>query len=232
MTFDDPRLLDGMRAQLQARDAAVGEGARQVGWKLGLGTTAAAEKFVLDRPLVGYLLDRGLLEDGAKVSVGGWTRPVLEPEVAVHIGSDVGPGASYDEVRAAVVGASVAVELVDLHRQPDRPEDVVGVLTGNIFHRHVLLGHLVPGCKSSAGLAATVTVDGMDAATAEDASAMTGDLLELVRLTAEQLAAVGERLAAGEVIITGSVVPPVPVTAGQRVEVEVATLGSLTISFR
>ncbi len=232
MTVDDPRLLDGMRAQLRARDAAVGEGARQVGWKLGFGTVAAGEKFSLDRPLIGFLLDRGLLEDGAVVSVDGWMRPVLEPEVAVHIGSDIGPGASYDAVREAVAGASVAVELADLDTQPQGPEDVTDVLSGNIFHRHVLLGPLVPGCLSSAGLAATVTVDGLRAAATEDSSAITGDLLELVRLTAEQLAAVGERLVAGEVVITGSVVPPLPVAAGQRVDVEVSALGRLTLSLR
>jgi 2-keto-4-pentenoate hydratase len=46
----------------------------------------------------------------------------------------------------------------------------------------------------------------------------------------ELLAACGERLRAGEVVITGSVVAPVPVAPGQRVVVELGPLGGLSVS--
>ncbi len=232
MSASDPRVLDGMRAQLAGRDDALAGGANQLGWKLGFGTGASMRKFELGQPLVGYLLDSGLLDDGASVALRGWHRPVLEPEVAVHLGSDVEPGASYVDVRGAVAGLSVAIELADLHPQPDGPADVRAVLGGNIFHRHVLLGPLVTGRTSSSNLAAAVIVDGAEVAAIEDASSLTGELVELVSSTASQLGAVGERLVAGQVVITGSVVPPLTVAAGNRVEVQVAELGSLTLSFR
>lgn len=232
MTVDDPRVLEGMRTQLARRDDAVAGGDRPIGWKLGFGTAASLQKFDLTQPLVGFLLDSGLLHDGAEVSFAGWTRPVLEPEVAVHVASDIEPGASYDTVRAAIAGLSVAIELADLHPAPERPGDVSDVLAGNIFHRHVLLGRPVIGHTGSGGLRATVTLDAAEAASTDDASALTGDLVELVRQTVDQLAVVGERLRAGQVVITGSVVPPVPVEAGQHVEVTVADLGRLTVSFR
>ena len=50
-----------------------------------------------------------------------------------------------------------------------------------------------------------------------------------MRLTAELLDACGERLCTGEIVITGSVVPPQPVAAGQRVRVELGPLGALTL---
>jgi 2-keto-4-pentenoate hydratase len=42
----------------------------------------------------------------------------------------------------------------------------------------------------------------------------------------------GEQLRAGDVVITGSVVPPLPVTPGRTVAVEFTTLGGLSVSLR
>lgn len=229
MSIKDPRLLTGLRQQLAGRDHAVDAGARQIGWKLGFGTAASMQKFDLGQPLVGYLLDSGLVDDGAEVSLAAWANPVLEPEVAVHLGSDVDPGASYDDVRAAIAGVSVAIELADLSPAPAQPGDVADILAGNIFHRHVLLGPVVAGRPSSAGLGASVTVDGAEVAATSDASELTGDLVELARQMVEQLGVVGERLRAGHVVITGSVVSPLPVAAGQRIVVDIADVGRLSV---
>ena len=51
----------------------------------------------------------------------------------------------------------------------------------------------------------------------------------MVRLTAELLAASGERLRAGDVVITGSIVAPVKVASGESVTAEIDPLGSLTV---
>ena len=63
----------------------------------------------------------------------------------------------------------------------------------------------------------------------DDPAALVGELVEVVRLTAETLAACGELLRAGEVVITGSMVPPQPVAAGQRVSVDLGPLGALAL---
>ena len=41
---DDPRVRRGMERQLELRRRMLGDGARPIGWKLGLGTTAAMEQ--------------------------------------------------------------------------------------------------------------------------------------------------------------------------------------------
>jgi 2-keto-4-pentenoate hydratase len=51
-----------------------------------------------------------------------------------------------------------------------------------------------------------------------------------VRLTAERLAAGGEHLRAGDVVITGSIVPPLNVAPGERITAEIEPLGSLTVA--
>ena len=222
----DDRIARGMRSQLAVRDERLRGGERQIGWKVGFGAPAAAAALAIDRPLVGFLLDSGLLQDGQDVPVGSWTKPMLEPEIAAYIARDVEPGASWDDVRAAIGGLSSAIELADVDPPP---EDVSAILAGNIFHRHVLLGPVDRERSTGDGIGGRVVIDGAEVAATDDPSALTGELVEVVRLTAELLDACGERLRAGEVVITGSATPPQPVAPGQRVTAELGPLGALTL---
>jgi 2-keto-4-pentenoate hydratase len=230
VTALDQRIAAGMRAQLTSRREKLSAGDRPLGWKVGFGSAAAGARLDIDRPLVGFLLRSNLLPDGAEVAVGDWAAPVLEPEIAVHLAHDVPSGASWDGVRQAVGGLSAAIELADVDPPPT---DVRQILAGNIFHRHVLLGPVRPGWTPPADIGASVLVDGQEIVATDDATALTGETVEVVRLTAELLELCGERLRAGDVVITGSVVAPVPVTGGGRtVAVDLGTLGKLSVSLR
>ena len=47
-------------------------------------------------PLVGFLTRNARVQSGGSVSFAGWSKPVVEPEIAVHIGRDVPAGADRD----------------------------------------------------------------------------------------------------------------------------------------
>ena len=215
-----------MRAQLELRRARLGAGERPLGWKVGFGGRAGAELLGTNRPLVGFLTDRGLLPDGARVPVGGWTAPALEPEIAVHVARDVGPEAPWDEVRSAIRGLSAAIELADVTAPPVEPE---AILAGNIFHRHVVLGPVSEGRSRATGITGRLLRDGQEVARTDTPEALTGEVVEVVRLTAELLGASGERLRGGDVVITGSIVPPLRVASGQRWRAELDPLGALSV---
>jgi 2-keto-4-pentenoate hydratase len=229
MSALDERIAAGMRAQLASRRERLGAGERALGWKVGFGSAAARDRLGTDRPLVGYLLAGNLLPDGAEVSLDGWAAPALEPEIAVHLARDVPPGASADAVRGAVGGLSAAIELVDVHPPST---DVRQILAGNVFHRHVLLGPVHEGWIPPADLSGAALVDGAEVAATGDVTALTGDTLDVVRLTAELLDLCGERLRAGDVVITGSVVPPVSLVPGHTVTADLGPLGRLSVTLR
>jgi 2-keto-4-pentenoate hydratase len=224
--MSDARIERGMAAMLELRRARLDEGDRPVGWKVGFGAPAALELLGTDRPLVGFLTDRGLVEDGATVSLAGWTQPMLEPEIAVHLARDVEGDATHDDVRAAIGGLSAAIELADLDPPPADPE---AILAGNIYHRHVLLGPVDEGRASADGVHGRLLRDGEEIAATTTPEAATGELAEVVRSAAEVLAANGERLRAGDVLITGSMVPPVKVAPGETITAEIPPLGALTV---
>jgi 2-keto-4-pentenoate hydratase len=223
----DERIATGMRALLAARDERVRDGERQIGWKFAFGAPAAAERLGIDRPLVGILMDAGVVEDGAEVAIGSWTSPVLEVEIAAHLRRDVAPDASWDDVRDAIGGLAAAIELVDLDGPRD---DIPAVLAVNIFHRHVTLGPVRAGHATADGITASVRIDGEEVVATDDPTALTGELVEMLRLTAEQLGACGELLSAGDVVIAGAVVTPQPVAPGRRIEARLDPLGTLSLA--
>jgi 2-keto-4-pentenoate hydratase len=220
---EDPRVLRGMERQLELRRNLLDDGARPVGWKLGFGTPAAMRTLGTTAPLVGFLVDRGRLDTGAACAIGGWSRPMAEPEVAIHVAADVPAGADRETAAAAVGGLGAAFELADL----GDASDVEEVLAGDIFHRHFVLGPVVK--DPAEDLRARVRLNEADPRTVEDPYELTGDPASVVAHVATHLAALGERLRAGEVIIAGSIIPPIAVTPGDRLRYRLEPLGELVL---
>ena len=73
--------------------------------------------------------------------------------------------------------------------------------------------------------------NGTEVAHTSDPQANTGDLIDIVRHVADVLAACGERLRAGQIIITGSIVPPLWVEAGEEVVFQLDPIGGVSIRF-
>ncbi len=210
MSALDPRIAAGTAAMLATRAAALAAGARHLGWKLAFGAPASMAAFGTDRPLVGFLTRDRLLPSGAAVDISTWTRPVLEAEIAAHLGSDPGPTPTPAQALAAVSGWSVAIELADVDHTPT---DLERVLAGNVFHRHVLLGPVVTTLPDD--LTVSVERDGETVVATSDPWALTGDLGTILASAASTLAVCGASLSPGEVVIAGSVVLPVDLTGGQ-----------------
>jgi len=205
--WDDPRIARGMQRQLAERRARIAAGEKPLGWKVGLGAKPAMDRLNIKMPLVGYMMQKSLVANGSTASVAGWTQPVAEPEVAVHMAADLSGGADRAATIAAIGALGPAIELADLNPPP---ADVEVALAGNIFHRHVILG---PADRSRAGarldgLTGLVFRRGTQVARQEDLQANIGNIVDIVAHVAGTLAAYGERLCGGDVIITGSIVPP------------------------
>ncbi|HXV10400.1 MAG TPA: fumarylacetoacetate hydrolase family protein, partial [Burkholderiales bacterium] len=86
------------------------------------------------------------------------------------------------------------------------------------------------GCRLE-GLACRVLRNGVESARTADPQALTGDYIDIVRHVADVLDACGQRLEAGDVIITGSITPPLWVEAGDEIHFELEPVGALSASF-
>jgi 2-keto-4-pentenoate hydratase len=230
--WEDPRVVRGMRVQLDLRRQRLAGGDKSLGWKVGFGAPAMLKQLGIGGPLVGFLTQNARVQPGGSVSLAGWAKPVAEPEIAVHIGRDVPADADCDAAAAAIAGISPAIELVDVHTPPQDPERILGE---NIYQRHVVLGGTGPardGAKPD-GLTCRILRHGQESARTTDPQANTGQWVEIVRHVADVLAAFGERLRAGEIIITGSVVPPLALEPGEAdIAFEVDPLGGVAVRFQ
>ncbi|HWI21226.1 MAG TPA: fumarylacetoacetate hydrolase family protein [Baekduia sp.] len=225
--WDDSRVKGGLPGLQELRARTIAAGATQIGWKIGFGSAALMESLGTTGALVGFLTSASVVTDGDEVSIGGWTAPRLEPELAVRLGSDVSVGADRAVLQASIEALAPAIELVDLDLPPS---DLPGVVAGNIFHRHVVLGEFVTG----ASLPERVEVrrNGELRAVAEDPAALPGETIALIGHVADSLHARGEQLRAGEIIITGSTTPLLEIAAGEDYEVTIPGLGNVTTKLR
>jgi 2-keto-4-pentenoate hydratase len=81
------------------------------------------------------------------------------------------------------------------------------------------------------GLVVRVLRDGEEIARTSKPSQLTGEIGPVLQALRELLEQNGEALRAGDIVITGSVVPPIEVAPGQRLRTEMSTLGSVEVSF-
>ncbi len=233
VAWDDPRISRGMTEQLRRRRLLVNSGHKPLGWKLAFGGPAAMERLQTNAPLVGFLMQNALVQSNSTISIAGWKKAAAEPEITVYLGKNLSPGADRDTAKAAIAALGPAIEIADVDHPSD---DVEGTLACDIYQRHVILGRSDPARAGGIldGLAARVLRDGAEFAGITDPQSMqnlTGELIDIVRHTANLLAAFGESLQAGQIIIAGSIIPPIWVEPGKELTFDLAPIDTISIRF-
>jgi 2-keto-4-pentenoate hydratase len=187
-----PPLRSALAEQLEQRRAALECGARHVGWKLGMGNRERIGGHIA----VGYLTSESVLEPGEEFRADRAADLHADAEAVVELGEEVAPGADPTSAAAAIGRYGAGLELVDLRPLPGEP---LSVVVGNVFHRAVAFGPLesrpptggvrllVNGCSRAAG-------------------SWPSDLPARLAAAARLLGSVGERLRAGDRVLTGSIV--------------------------
>lgn len=228
--WHDERIFRGMTAQLARRRELLNAGIEPLGWKLAFGSPAAMNRLGITAPLVGFLMRSALVPSGSTLSTAGWTKPAAEPELAVYLGKDLHANANRSEVMQAITALGPAIEVADV----DHPsEDVEGTLTRNIYQRHIILGRKDAGRAGGviSGLTARVAQNNCEIANTNDLEALTGQLIEIVRHLADLLAATGELLRAGQIVIAGSITPPIWVRPGEEIIFHLDPIDTISVCF-
>jgi 2-keto-4-pentenoate hydratase len=218
----------GLQRQLEVRAALVADGAKPIGWKAGFGATEWLERFGLEGPLVGFLTDASVIADDDMVDISGWARAVAEPELAVTLGADLTPPIDVGATRAAIRSIGPAIELADIDPPPELLEEI---LSGNIFHRGVVLGpsDLDRAGADLIGLEARIRQDGREEIRTDQLEISTGRVIEVVTHLASLLAAHEITMKSGEIVICGSVVPPIALAPGALIEFELHPMPPISV---
>ncbi|UFN49297.1 fumarylacetoacetate hydrolase family protein [Roseomonas sp. OT10] len=163
--------------------------------------------------------------------------PEAEVELGLVLGRDLGPEAARDPaaLRAAIAAVHVAVELLASRFADRRALDSLLPLADAQSNAAILLGPALgsAGLLDVARIEAALRIDGRPAG--QDRGAPAGaTILESLAWLAGHAAARGVPLRAGQVIVTGARVGPVPLPPGVSVEATLRPGGHPggTLSFR
>jgi 2-oxo-3-hexenedioate decarboxylase len=201
-------------------------GEHVIGLKLGLTSKVKRDALGIQEPVYGRLTSGMVLAPGEPLRVDELIHPRAEPEIALLIGRPISPGAGVAAVLAAVEAVFPAIEVVDSRysepfRLPDSVADNAGaarIVLGARARRPAELPELhVLGCVFH-------HKGGLD--TAAGGAAM-GHPAAAVAWLADALAARGEELEAGTVVLSGGLTASAPLRAGDQVMAEFDGLGSV-----
>lgn len=226
--WKDPRVVAGTNLQLRSLDEARANRFVVGGWKLGLGAPAARNKFQIAGPVVGYLLEQNCVDPGSPLSISGLVNPMIEAEIAVYFRSEVHPDCLDEDLLRSIKAVGCAIEIVDVDAATD---DLQTILSKNIYQRKVVLG---PAASSWNALdieqsPAAVWLNGKAVQNAPNSADLTGRVLDNIRHVVSYLSAFDRRLSAGEVLILGAVVPPMPLRGVRSARISVGGLAPFEI---
>jgi 2-keto-4-pentenoate hydratase len=204
-----------------------------IGWKVGA-TTAAMQKLLnVPAPCFGEMHRGGLHHRSAKLESKDFCRLGIECEIAMELAAPLGgSGAVTPEMAAAaVVRIFPAAEIVDDRYGDFRSFGVPALIADFFFHAGVVLGAPIDDWRrlDLAEVAGTTRVNGEARVTGRGADVL-GHPMRSLAILANRVSALGRRLEAGQIVMTGSLPLPYWTSPGDIVSVELAGLGEVAIT--
>jgi 2-keto-4-pentenoate hydratase len=231
-TYEGLTVDDAYAIQLIQVRRRVADGAAVIGFKVGLTSAAMQQQMGLFEPDFGHLLSDMLYAADAPVPAGRFRQPRAEPEIALILARDLrGPGLSVADVMSATAYALPAVEIID-SRITDWKIGLVDTVADNASSGALVLGQspVAPGGRDLSLAGCVFRKNGRIAGTGAGAAVL-GSPWHAAAWLANTLTGRDAVLAAGSIILTGSITAAVPVTAGDAVTVTIDGLGSVTAVF-
>jgi 2-oxopent-4-enoate/cis-2-oxohex-4-enoate hydratase len=208
-------------------------GERVIGKKIGVTSAAVQNMLGVHQPDFGFLTDRMQVPDGGTVRIAdSMIQPRAEAEIALILKNDLrGPGVSAAQVLAATAAIAPCFEIVD-SRIANWDIRIVDTVADNASCGVFVLGKARLDPRGIDLAALKVRVWKNEQPLSEGlGSAVQGSPLASVAWLANTLGAYGVELNAGDIILSGSLVPLEPARPGDRFRLELEGVGSASIAF-
>lgn len=202
LSDDYPNLTEADAYAIQAELLRLTGGVR-TGYKLGFTSAAMREQMGVDHPNSGVLFGHMRIE-GSTLPAGELIQPRVEPEIAIQLGRDLrGADVTPQQVADAVAAVLPAIEVVDSRYRDYRFKSVDNIADNSSAARYVLGAPCVlANIGDLRRLEVQLDIDGRVVDQGVGAAALDSPLAAVAWLT-RHLAARGEGLLAGEVVLTG-----------------------------
>jgi len=231
-TYPGITIEEAYRIQLKTVEMRLSHGAKIVGKKIGLTSPAMQQMFNVAEPDYGHLLDDMLIYQGNGLPASRLLQPRIEGEIAFILERDlVGPGITPTDVIRATAGVMAALEVID-SRVRDWKIKIQDTVADNASGAAFVLGNRLVSAKGLdlRYLGYVMMKNGQLATTAAGAAVL-GNPIQSVAWLANKLGEYGIPLKTGEIILSGSAGPAVPVQKGDSLLLMVDRLGDVGCYF-
>ena len=230
--FPDITIDDAYHISLQMLERRVQAGERVIGKKIGVTSKAVQSMLNVFQPDFGYLTDK-IVYSGEMPISKNLVQPKAEGEVAFRLKHDlIGPGISNADVLAATESVMPCFEVVD-SRIENWNIKIQDTVADNASCGLFVVNEdaaVDPRDIDLATCGMVVTKNGSLLSTGAGAAAL-GSPVNCVAWLANTLGQFGIPLKAGEIILSGSLVPLEPVVPGDEMTVSIGGMGSCSVKF-
>jgi len=229
----DLRIDDAYAISLGFLRRRLRAGERVIGKKIGVTSKAVQDMLGVHQPDFGFLTDRMQVENGATVKISGnLIQPRAEAEIALILKKGLqGPGVTPEDVLAATEAIAPCFEIVD-SRIDGWDIRILDTVADNASCGVFVLGPARANPRTHDLAKLEVQVWKNDQPLSRGlGSAVQGSPLASVAWLANTLGGYGVSLDAGEVILSGSLVPLEPARPGDHFSLDLQGVGSASIAF-
>jgi 2-oxo-hept-3-ene-1,7-dioate hydratase len=236
--YPDMDLDDAYAVQNEMLAARDGAGHRRIGWKIGLTSRAMQEALQITTPDSGVLYDDMLFANGGSIPAGRFIQPRVEAEIAFVLKADLaGPNLSREDVLAATDYVAPALELLDtriLRKDPATGaiRKVTDTISDNAANGGIVLGDGRFDARTTdlRWMGCILKRDGIVEETGLGAGVLDDPISGIIWL-ARRISHYGDKLSAGDIVLSGSFIRPVEAPAGSAFVADYGAYGEVRCDF-
>jgi 2-keto-4-pentenoate hydratase len=238
-------LIEGLPADIRPRSRAEGYAVQALledpatplyGWKIAATSAAGQAHIGVDGPLAGRILAERVLPSGGEIPAGPNHMAVAEIEFAFRMGRDLAPRPqlySVEEVLDAVASLHAAIEIPDSRYQDYVRVGAPQLIADNACAHYFVAAEATGADWRSLDLAAYRPVGRVAGRLEREGLGrnVLGDPRVALTWLANELSGLGLVLREGQMVTTGTCLPPLPVQPGDEVTADFGPLGVASMRF-
>lgn len=235
ITAEQPELTVEDAYKIQEELVAIKRalGHKVIGPKMGLTSEAKMKQMGVEEPVYGYIFDYMDATNEGVISLSDLIHPKVEAEIAFVIGRDIqGPNVTVEDVLAATDYVLPALEIID-SRYENFNFDLESVIADNASSSRVVFGKTFTNPKGIELdlVGVTLEING-EVKELGAGAAVVGHPANAIAMLANMLARKGDKIKAGEVILSGGVTGAVMLSSGDTVTAKLDGLGDVSFIVR
>lgn len=209
-------------------DRRLSRGEKRIGMKMGFTSRAKMVQMNVSDMIWGRLTDAMIEEEGGTIQLSNYIHPRVEPEVVYLLRKPLAGRITPLLALDAVEAIAPALEIID-SRYDDFKFSLTDVVADNCSSSGLVIGNWQWPDTDVSNLGLILSVNGKPMEFGSTAAILGNPIRSLVA-AARMVAEAGEELPAGSLVMAGGATAAVALSSGERIELELESLGRASFS--